>query len=153
MAASSLSTSTSPPDIASWTYRDMLAIPAVADADFDFLCNENINFDLSDPYLFSNGQINVGLSLLFQMRNRDKCHHKAGRIWAEQQRYPLRAGSRIPRQISCDSVVIGKGREWRIHLGGMRLDTEKNHAFILGPIICRQTSCHSDISDLYPQLQ
>jgi hypothetical protein len=28
----------------------MLAIPAVADADFDFLSNENINFDLSDPY-------------------------------------------------------------------------------------------------------
>ncbi|GFF47084.1 6-hydroxynicotinate 3-monooxygenase [Aspergillus udagawae] len=50
MAASSLSTSASPPDIVSWTYGDILAVPTVADADFDFLNTDNINFDLSDPY-------------------------------------------------------------------------------------------------------
>ncbi|KAF4181098.1 hypothetical protein CNMCM8694_005577 [Aspergillus lentulus] len=50
MAASSLSTSASPPDIASWTYGDMVAMPTVADTDLDFLSSENINFDLSDPY-------------------------------------------------------------------------------------------------------
>ncbi|KAF7136724.1 hypothetical protein CNMCM5793_006042 [Aspergillus hiratsukae] len=49
MAVSSLSTSASPPEIASWTYGDMLAMPTVADADFDFLNTDNINFDLSDP--------------------------------------------------------------------------------------------------------
>lgn len=48
MAASSLSTSASPPQIASWTYGDMLAMPTVADADFDFL-NTDIIFDFSDP--------------------------------------------------------------------------------------------------------
>ncbi|PKX91239.1 putative C6 transcription factor [Aspergillus novofumigatus IBT 16806] len=50
MAASSLSISASPSDIASWTYGDMLAMPTVADTDFDFLSSENISFDLSDPY-------------------------------------------------------------------------------------------------------
>ncbi|KAF4169677.1 hypothetical protein CNMCM6936_006836 [Aspergillus lentulus] len=50
MAASSLSTSASPPDIASWTYGNMVAMPTVADTDLDFLSSENINFDLSDPY-------------------------------------------------------------------------------------------------------
>ncbi|KAH1585865.1 hypothetical protein KXV51_004595 [Aspergillus fumigatus] len=49
LAASSLATSASPPDIASWTPGDMLAMPTLADTDFDCFSSENIDFDLSEP--------------------------------------------------------------------------------------------------------